>query len=121
MIYGIVEDEDRSHIKIGVTGQADINEFIALKRLAALQCGNPRLLVLVALAPGDVWRERELHLEFSSLLVRGEWFRHEGQVKEWAFRWRLERSLRERPPAPPVDEPWVWRGRVRHPKARNVR
>ena len=92
MIYGITEKGDGRYIKIGVTGEAAISLYAARTRLDALQTGNPRTLILVALAPGSAELERELHARFRPHRERGEWFRHAGAVTRWVARWRVEAS-----------------------------
>lgn len=44
------------------------------ERLAELQCGNPRKLVLLTQAPGFKWEERWAHLKLARYRIRGEWF-----------------------------------------------
>lgn len=43
-------------------------------RVTQLQTGNPNLLTMVATLPGTQEDERKLHISFSHLHVRGEWF-----------------------------------------------
>lgn len=55
------------YVKIGFTN--DIR-----RRLAQLQVSSPHKLKLVALFEGDVFKEQELHKQFSSYWSCGEWF-----------------------------------------------
>ncbi len=45
------------------------------RRLTALQTGCPFRLVVLATMPGDLIVEQRLHIEFSSSIEHGEWFR----------------------------------------------
>lgn len=44
------------------------------RRLNIMQVGNPTPLSLLATMPADAFTERRLHLKFSALRVRREWF-----------------------------------------------
>ncbi len=57
-------------------------------RLAALQCGNPRDLTLLALFKGDQKVERALHRLLLPYRERGEWFRLEPPVRHFIERHR---------------------------------
>ena len=63
-------------IKIGVARNVR-------KRLDGLQCGNPELLSLLALQPGDQNLERRLHKQFAADRVRGEWFNFSPAIKSY--------------------------------------
>lgn len=68
---------DEQFIKIGFSSND------AEERLEVLQCGNPRQLVLMAVMPGSPKTETELHDRFSSLHVRGEWFKAEAELLQF--------------------------------------
>lgn len=97
-MYGIVEESDTSVVKIGYTktsgGRIEIEA--ARKRLGGLQVGTWRPLICIAASPGLKHHERGLHLDFRPLLVRGEWFRNEGDVALWLEKWRLCGALTSR-------------------------
>ena len=63
----------RASIKIGHA--SDVG-----KRLVMLQVGNHRRLHLLGTVPGDRRLEREIHLRFSHLRFRGEWFRWDTEL-----------------------------------------
>lgn len=67
MIY-FIQDRRTNAIKIGYTG-GDPRE-----RMSALQTGNPTELVLLAQMEGDMSREAELHKQFATARMVGEWF-----------------------------------------------
>jgi hypothetical protein len=52
-------------------------------RLRALQTGNSADLYLAAFFAGDQAKERELHERFGEFHLRGEWFRHDGQLRDF--------------------------------------
>lgn len=54
-------------------------------RLAALQTGCPARLELLADVPRTLEDERRLHVAFSPLLIRGEWFKLLAKLKDFAF------------------------------------
>ncbi len=66
-VYFIQEGEGGA-IKIGTTLGSP------MVRLAALQTGNSRKLVLLASIPGGPKEETELHGRFAALRLHGEWF-----------------------------------------------
>ena len=85
MIYGIAE-AGSDCIKIGYThtrGET-IEPRAAQIRLSELQCGNHRLLEIVAACAGTRDIEQALHIEFARHRVSGEWFRCAGTVLEWS-------------------------------------
>lgn len=45
-----------------------------LKRLRALQTGAPAPLTLIAVHPGTIEQERELHKKYEAQRIHGEWF-----------------------------------------------
>lgn len=61
--------QDGEFIKIGFSSLG------AESRLESLQCGNPRLIVILGTVPGSKALETSLHARFSHLRERGEWFR----------------------------------------------
>lgn len=68
-VYFIQEGDD-GPVKIG-------EAFDPVKRLSELQCGNPRALALRAVVLATDETERSLHLKWSSIRIRGEWFESE--------------------------------------------
>ncbi len=64
-----------SHVKVGWTQDVD-------RRLGELQVGAPERLELLATEPGTQELEKDRHRQFEPLRVSGEWFRHEGALKE---------------------------------------
>lgn len=71
----LVQEEDDGAVKIG---RSTWEAFPS--RLADLQSANPRLLRLRQLIRGGAGLERTLHGYFEPLLIRGEWFRCEGEL-----------------------------------------
>src|SRR5262245_36954545 len=69
MIY-LAQDTVTLHIKIGFTDQDDATE-----RVRQLQTGNPFPIVLLCTLDGDRERERQLHQDYASAHIAGEWFR----------------------------------------------
>lgn len=65
-VYFIQSGGSRA-IKIGVS-------WNPARRLSDLQAGHHEKLFLIAEVPGDVTMERELHKEFASTRMSGEWF-----------------------------------------------
>lgn len=53
------------------------------KRLSALQTSCPFELRLLASFQGKMKREREFHERFAALRMSGEWFRLEGEIKDF--------------------------------------
>lgn len=54
------------------------------RRLSQIQAHNASLLEIVAIEPGGAQREAELHERFSASRVRGEWFRFDGELEQYA-------------------------------------
>lgn len=52
-------------------------------RLTALQTGSPYKLELLAIVPGTVRDEAGFHRKFAALREHGEWFRYEGDLREY--------------------------------------
>jgi hypothetical protein len=65
-------------VKIGSLAGGNI-----YKRLATLQCGNHLPLYLRSFIVGNSFTENQLHLRFSHLRIRGEWFKMTGDLKEF--------------------------------------
>lgn len=62
------------------TGEIKIGIAVSpSKRLAELQTGSPAKLHLLAAIPGGVEREADLHAQFASARIHGEWF--DGSIK----------------------------------------
>lgn len=53
-------------------------------RLATAQNMNPHKVSLICSVPGTEADERDLHKRFKQYRHKGEWFRFEGDLKEWA-------------------------------------
>lgn len=70
-------DEESDAVKIGHSA-SDV-----AARITNHQIGNPRPLRLLGVMPGDVRFEHELHRRFLLHLIRGEWFKYSGAVKEY--------------------------------------
>ncbi len=66
-------------IKIGVSEDP-------AARLAMLQTATPEPLRLVCIIPQGIVSEGLLHGQFAALRIRGEWFRAEGELLEFASR-----------------------------------
>jgi hypothetical protein len=64
------------HVKIGRATDIYV-------RLAMIQNGQALPVRLLATVPGQKREERETHDRFRSLRVRGEWFRLEGELREF--------------------------------------
>jgi hypothetical protein len=58
------------------------------QRLRELQTGSPQKLVLVAVAPGGLAEEAELHERFAAHRIQGEWFYLCPAVAEYAAKLR---------------------------------
>lgn len=65
-----VQAEPGTPIKIGFTEWERPQ-----RRVDALQSGNPYVLRLICVAPGDMYLEKALHREFAEDRLNGEWFR----------------------------------------------
>ena len=76
-VYFIL-DRDYPAVKIGKA-----NDWRC--RLAELQIGNPRQLILIGLVEAEdaLAKEAELHQRFRYLRVGGEWFRYTRQIETW--------------------------------------
>ena len=71
-------------IREGLTGPVKIGTAQNIEqRLSALQTGNPRELHLIGILPEGHKQEQELHTQFASCHIRGEWFAlNTSEVKE---------------------------------------
>jgi hypothetical protein len=67
-VYCIGEESRNLAVKIGYAQDAEF-------RIADLQTGNPRKLVLLGVLRGTVADERDLHAKYIADNVLGEWFR----------------------------------------------
>ena len=56
------------------------------RRIASIQQGVPGKLTIFGQLEGDITAERTLHRRFAKYRIRGEWFRHEGELAEWIKR-----------------------------------
>ncbi len=126
MIYVMAEMENGQrtpYVKIGCVLSDDREEALRLmyKRVRALQPGNPRMVGIVAIAPGGRVEEKALHARFSSARVKRfticEWVQVTDEVQAWID--TLEQvnvSIRRNGPrvkAPPKRKCWRC-GSVRH-------
>ena len=75
MVTYFIQGELTRRIKIGKT------TLLPQDRLKQHQIGSPDKLILLATMDGD--REAELHTEFSSYLVHGEWFSPEPRLLDF--------------------------------------
>ena len=64
------------YVKIGYSRKARV-------RVMEVQEGLPENLTLYALIAGTRETERDLHIEFDDLRLRGEWFKHIGKLARW--------------------------------------
>lgn len=62
------------YVKIGVS--TDVYE-----RVATIQA--PEELKIYAILDGWITKEKQLHRRFSAYRLRGEWFKHEGELAKW--------------------------------------
>jgi hypothetical protein len=92
MIYFITEEGNLDYIKIGFTDNEDVR-----LRIATLQTGNPRKLILVKAIEGTYEHEQALHLLFANDKIRGEWFIYSEDIK---------RYLATTPDLPPYRKPY---------------
>jgi hypothetical protein len=76
MIYIIKEKDNDSRVKIGVTKDV-------AARLSNLQTGNPNILEVVAVFPGELEDEQALHSIFAEDRVLREWFIYSDRIKEF--------------------------------------
>ncbi len=80
MIYFIQESKSKTGpVKIGYT---DGNLGQLRQRLACVQVGNYRELVVIAIGKGGREREQELHARFEASRLRGEWFSLSAELRD---------------------------------------
>jgi len=75
MIY-LITNREKGICKIGFSNNPE-------KRLLQLQTGNPYKLTLECTIDGSIDLERELHEQFKSLSLVGEWFNFTKEIKEY--------------------------------------
>ncbi len=63
-----IDTEDGRYVKIGLTRRLTV-------RLSTIQIGHPGRLTVRGCLVGDRAKERQLHQEFATSHVRGEWFK----------------------------------------------
>lgn len=85
----IMQCGDLPRVKIGYS----INPERRLRQL--ITTGVPDDLRVIATIPGPPALERDYHRQFADYRVRGEWFRYEGEVKQWV-EWIAGKADRER-------------------------
>ena len=68
---------DTDEVKIGTT--ADVRA-----RVKDLQTGSSAMLTILAVLRGGERREAEIHKQFASAHIRGEWFRATPELLAWA-------------------------------------
>lgn len=88
MIY-FIADVELLHVKIGFT-RKDL-----YRRVAELQTGNPLKLIVMAIMPGTMQDERNLHRKFDHCRKYGEWFEIRNDLKEY-----IELHGKPAPPEP---------------------
>lgn len=79
------------HIKIGKSNSP-------WKRFDGLQTSNPGELEMLAIMPGDIEVEAELHSKFNNLLTRGEWFTATPELLRFIRRVRIEYPEEQKSP-----------------------
>lgn len=65
-----------AYVKIGYT-RGDV-----AKRVRGLNTATPETIVIFAIVRGTPEDERALHARFTTLRLRGEWFKHEGALAD---------------------------------------
>jgi len=76
MAVYFIANEKRDAVKIGKADDPS-------ERLSQLQTANPEALVPLKSIPGGVAEERELHNQFKSDWIRGEWYRLTDTLKKF--------------------------------------
>jgi hypothetical protein len=74
-VYFVQEEGDDAYLKIGVSSSRSF-----AGRMSGLRSGNARRLVVTRIVAGDVATEARLHAYFSTLRMRGEWFRVDDEL-----------------------------------------
>jgi hypothetical protein len=75
MIYFILNSKNNT-VKIGKTDNLQ-------KRLSQLQTASDSCLVVILTLPGNIEKERELHVRFSDYRLNGEWFTFADEIKRY--------------------------------------
>lgn len=83
-VYAI---EGAGLVKIG-------RSFVPEFRLKLMQSGSPVPLRLIGYIDGDHVAERQIHDRFKPYRAHGEWFRCDGEVKEWISK-TFQRPIKE--------------------------
>lgn len=105
MIY-IIESEKQQAIKIGyIVDKSDLEKsFERLRaRVSGIQVGNPWELKIIGLIKGNYAEEQELHKQFSTYRLCGEWFSNCYEVMSIvrgmmsAELWKAYKSPKEKP------------------------
>lgn len=76
MIYFMMIDVPNSPVKIGYAANHE-------RRKKDLQSALPWTVTTIAWEPGDEVREGSLHRRFRQYRVKNEWFRLEGELREY--------------------------------------
>jgi hypothetical protein len=86
----VIAEEDSDFCKVGWSDHPP-------RRLALLQTGNPHLLRLAGVYPGDCRDEAKLHQRLARWRVRGEWFRPVTVVLGEVHRYFAEKGVQPCP------------------------
>jgi len=71
-------------VRSGANGPIKIGVTLNLKRrLEMLQAGNHRALRCLLTIDGDGTAERAMHSRFEAQHIRGEWFRYDGELRDF--------------------------------------
>lgn len=117
MIYVMAEDES-GLVKIG----SSQTSATIKQRLTKLNEGNPRLLKVIAIAPGDFKQEKLLHAKFTTERVRGEWFTRGPLVTAFLKRFVIEPlAARGTWPEASIDDPEAFRSERKEIPLRQAR
>lgn len=90
-------------IKIGFTKNNP------LERLAQLQTAIAQKLSLLAVIPGDLELEAELHQRFSYAVQSGEWFYPVIELVEFAKKYKTDIELSENKDADSLQAEWIFK------------
>lgn len=77
MVYFFKETGKYGRVKIGTT------ENSPEERLAQLQIGNPRKLIIIRVVDGGYNLELFLHKYFDEFRLEGEWFSYSEPIKKY--------------------------------------
>lgn len=86
-VYFIQSGDEDGPIKIGYAANVRA-------RFSAMQTGTPVKLTLLATMPGGQGREMSLHSRFDRYRMSGEWFKYEGELRQFVM------DLRSKPKKP---------------------